>query len=265
MTEVPRRYGLPQIIPPEGGDLITYQRASSLGGLLDDLNGLMLWKQRVTALGLARRPELLDRVAAIAANHDDPVAEAKTDLNKVCREAMEAGGGSRAANTGTALHEFTEALDRGRKVAPSRWDARLAEYKAATAHLTMLDVETFVVCDPLQVAGTFDRLVRLPDGRVVVADLKTGSTDPDYPLKAAVQIAAYAHGERYDPDTGKRTPLHPDLDDTRGLLIHLPATGTGCHLYDLNLVEGWTAAQCAVQVKRIRTLDTDTLRREHAA
>lgn len=265
VIEVPRRYGLPQIIPPDGGDLITYQRASSLGGFLDDLNFLMAWKQRVTALGLARRAELVDRVAAIAANFDDPVSEAKTDLNKVCKEAFEAGGGSSAATTGTALHEFTQAMDLGRTVAPSRWSDRLDEYSAATRHLSIVDVETFVVCDALQVAGTFDRLVRLPDGRVVVADLKTGKSDPDYPLKAAVQIAAYANGQRYDPATGERTTLHPDLDHTRGLLIHLPAGGQGCTLWDLNLSEGWLAALCAVQVKRIRQLKSETLRKAHAA
>lgn len=271
-TEVPRdRWGRPLIIPPSGGEPVAYQRASSLGGVIDDLNNLMAWKQRVTAVGLARRPELVDRVGGIVANHDNPVSDAKRDLNSVCKEAFEAGGGSSAASTGTALHDFTQAIDRyGPTVAAksslwSRWKDRLAEYANATQHLEVLDIEQFVVCDALRVAGTFDRLVRLPNGRVVVADLKTGRSDPEFPLKAAVQIAAYAHGQRYDPATGERTPLHPDLDDARGLLIHLPATGQGCTLYDLNLTQGWAAAQCAIQVKTLRALGTDALRKAHVA
>ena len=86
------------------------------------------------------------------------------------------------------------------------------------------------------------------DGRVVVADLKSGKSEAAYPFATTVQIATYAHGDRYDPETGERSPIHEDLDVTSGLLIHLPPSG-GCELYELDLIRGWQAAQLAVKVR----------------
>jgi hypothetical protein len=114
----------------------------------------------------------------------------------------------------------------------------------------MLDVETFVVCDEATAAGTFDRLVRCPDGRVRVADLKSGKSEADYPLATSIQLSVYAHGKRYDPDSGARADLHPDLDDTQGLLIHLPPKG-GCRVIALDLDKGWRAALLAAQVHHV--------------
>ena len=53
---------------------------------------------------------------------------------------------------------------------------RLDAYREATQGFEVLDIECFVVNDELQAAGTFDRLYRCPDGRVRVADLKTGKS-----------------------------------------------------------------------------------------
>lgn len=268
-VEVPRdRWGRPEIVPPSGGPAVPYTRVSTLAKSLDDTSNLMSWKQRVTAVGLAKRRDLLTGVSGLLASGADPVSDwpAKRDLNRLCKDAAEAGGSSTAATTGTGWHSFTEALDRGMALADIFADedtlTRLAQYQAATTHLEVLDIETFVVNDTLKTAGTFDRLVRLPDGRVVVADLKTGKSDADYPLSVTVQIATYAMGKRYDPATGQRNLLHADLDPTVGLLIHLPQKGDGCRVYELDLTAGWEAAQVAAQVHRIRKIKADELRKE---
>ena len=257
MTDIARdRWGRPLIIPVDGGKPVGYTRVSTLAKTIEDQSNLMLWKQRLTAVGLARKPELALRVAGVIASHDDPVGDGRKDLNSIIAEATEAAGGSAAASTGTALHELTEAMDRHREipVLPASVMDHLSAYSWTMAMLNVLDIETFVVCDELQTAGTFDRLVRLEDGRVVVADLKTGAHDPTYPLGVATQIAIYAHGLRYDPITGERTPLHPDLDPTCGLLIHLPAKASPatCTLYELDLVVGWEVAQVSARVRELR-------------
>ena len=58
-------------------------------------------------------------------------------------------------------------------------------------------------------------------------------------------IAVYAHGHRYDGET--RSPPHPDLDLTTGLLIHLPPPTKGekprYDVVPLDLERGWRAAQ----------------------
>jgi hypothetical protein len=264
--EPPRdRWKRPLIIPPAGGDPIPYTRVSTLAKTLDDSTALTLWKQRVTAVGLLRRTDLRDRVAGVMAKHRaDPVADGKTELNRILRDATEAGGASAAAGTGTALHQLTEAIDRGEEpdVVPEQWLPALAAYRAAMAPFEVLGLEQFVVADDVQAAGTFDRLVCVPDGRVLVADLKTGKHDAGYPLSVATQIATYAHGLRYDPSTGQRAPLHPDIDLDVGLLIHLPATTSVCTVYEVNLRIGWRAAQLAAHVRAMRGLTADELRRE---
>lgn len=267
--EIPRdRWGRPLIVPPEGGEPTGYTRVSTLAKALDDLNNLMAWKQRKTAQGLLMRPDLMTRLSGALATGKDSEADwpTKRAFNDACKEACEAAGASTGASAGTGFHSLTEAIDRGDEpmfVSPADAE-RLDAYRAATANLRMLDIECFVVNDAVRAAGTFDRLVRLPDGAVVVGDLKSGKSEAAYPFATTVQIATYANGHRYDPATGERAPLHPDLDLTRGLLIHMPPTG-GCSLYLLNLTVGWEAAQIAAQVRDLRALKAGQLAKEYTA
>ena len=253
--EIPRdRWKRPLIIPPDGGAPVAYTRVSTLAKALDDLNNLMAWRQRKTAEGLLRRPDLLTRLSgAVATGDPDADWPTKRELNAICDEACEAAAASKGASAGTGLHSLTEAIDRGQEpLFMSDTDrALLEDYRAATADLEPLDIECFVVNDTLQAAGTFDRLYRCPDGRVMVADLKTGKSEHEYPLASCVQIATYANGLRYDPESGARSPLHADLDLTTGLLVHLPLSG-GCTVIPLDLTKGWEAAQAAAGVRQIR-------------
>lgn len=253
-VEIPRdRWGRPLVVPPEGGEPVAYTRVSSLAKALDDLNNLMAWKQRKTAEGLLRRPDLLTRLAGALANGDpDTHWPTKRDLNSICREATEAASASKGASAGTGLHALTEAIDRGDQPlwVPDGDRQRLDAYRAATEGHAALDAEVFVVCDELRTAGSFDRLWLCPDGKVRVGDLKTGKSEKDYPLATATQISIYANSLRYTLDkdgTPHREPLHPDLDLTTGLLIHMPPSG-GCEVIQLDLERGWEAAQLAARV-----------------
>lgn len=262
-TGIPRdRWGRPLIIPPGGGEPVAYTRVSTLAKALDDLNNLMAWKQRKTAEGLVRRPDLLTRIAGALANGDpDADWSTKRALNDVCAEATEAAGASKGASSGTGLHSLTEAIDRGEEplFVPESDKARLDAYRAATAPYTALAAETFVVCDELGVAGSFDRLWfcppdaptkygPLPGPATRIGDLKTGKSEADYPLATTIQLAVYAHGERYDPATGERTPLDEHLDLTTALLIHMPAATGGCDVIPLDIEKGWQAARLAAEV-----------------
>lgn len=284
--EIPRdRWSRPLIIPLDANGVpdlsqgpvkkgnywtggVPYTRVSTSAGSLDDKSNLMKWKQRVTALGLGRRDDLALAVKAILAKYDDPLndPEAKGALNKLLDPIEEAGGGNSASTKGTAWHELTEALDQGRTLPPLSDDItlRLDEYRAATAHLEVLAIEVFVINDRNQTAGTFDRLYGCPDNRARIGDLKTGKDDPHYPLKVAIQMADYANGFLYDPETGERTPIHPDLDPDTGLLVHMPDRKTGCAVYDINLVNGTTAAATASEVHAIRKWKKDDLITAHA-
>lgn len=267
-TDIPRdRWQRPLILQSDG-ETKPYTRVSTLAKALDDQTNLMSWKARKTAEGLVRRPDLLTRAAgALSTGNPDTDWPTKRELNGIVGEATEAAGASRGASAGTGFHSLTEAMDRGvldETLVPEADRARLDDYRRAMHGYKVLDIETFIVNDHVHAAGTFDRLVLCPDGRVRVADLKSGKSEADYPLATTVQISIYANGKRYDPDTGERSPLHAALDLSTGLLIHLPPTG-GCTVIPLDIDLGWQAAQTAVEVRSFRSLKAaDIIRKANA-
>lgn len=240
--EIPRdRWGRPLVWSNDDMEKrVPYTRVSTLAKVLDDGTNLARWKTRTTVAGLLSAPMLLARTIA----GDD-----------VLDECFRAGGGEVASLLGTELHELSERLDAGIVHGPtvpithSAWANR---YMDTVEPLEMLATEVFVVNDAFKAAGTFDRLVRLPDGRVCVADLKTGRWDARYPMGVATQIAVYASGRRYMNDSGARSPIHPDLDPDVGVLIHVPADGSTPGLYTLDLVHGWECAETAARVLDLR-------------
>lgn len=255
---VPRdRWGRPLIVPPEGGEPVAYTRMSSLAKVLDDTSNITAWKQRMVAVGLLKNPALMTRVSGIVANGIDSY-QGKRALNGVCDDAVKAGGGSDAASAGTGLHALTEAMDAGH---PLQFVAeadrvRLDAYAEATAGYTPLKAEGFVVVDEIKAAGSYDRLWMCPDGKARLGDLKTGRWDKSYPMGVTSQLAGYAHGRHYDFETGEREVLCPDLDDTVGLLIHMPPSG-GCEVIPLDLTLGWEVLKTAVEARRFRGLKAD--------
>jgi hypothetical protein len=245
VKDVPRdRWGRPLIVPVDGGKPIGYTRVSTLAKALDDKSALTKWKQRQVVVGMASRPDLA--AVAAACKGDD------RKLDEIVETAMTVAESERAANIGTALHALSEQVDAGCDLAdiPEPFRADLAAYRAALTGVTMLAAEMFVVVDEVQAAGTFDRLVRLPDGRVMIADLKTGRHETKYPHGATQQIAVYSRGHLYDPDKGRVGHL-PSLgvDQQQGMLIWMPAGQGICKLFLLDLTTGWSMAQVSVAVR----------------
>lgn len=240
------RWGRPLIEPPEGGKPIAYTRVSTLSKALDNKEGLMKWRQRMTAIGIGKRPDLAQMALACS---DD-----KRKIDEVVEAAMSAAESNKAANVGTTLHAFTEVIDAGGwpEQVSHEIAADLTAYKNAMANIEIVAAEQFIVCDEVRAAGTFDRLVRLPDGRLVIADIKTGQDEPKYPQGVTIQTAIYAHGHLYDRDKGRLTHL-PEVGVSTdvGLLIHMPAGQGRCDLYLLNLTDGWTLAKTAVMVREL--------------
>lgn len=243
--DVPRdKFGRPLIVPPEGGKRVPYTRVTTYVGALEDTYKLQLWQQRMTAIGLADRPDLL---LAVAAHRDD-----RDRMDEITGQAKDAAQAGAAATTGTAIHALTERVDRGEPLPalPPAYVADLEAYRAATTALRSVAIEHFVVCDGLKVAGTADRLVEM-GGQLYIADVKTGSIE--YGVgKIAMQLAAYAHGCTYDPGTSERAEHGASLE--HGIIIHLPAGQGTCTLHWVDLTQGWAGVQLAAQVRQWRGL-----------
>lgn len=232
------RWGRPIVIPPEGGKKVSYRRVTTFIDVLDDRHALELWKQRQVAYGMAMRQDLVLKAASASGD--------KKLLNEVVKSAEEAAGSTQAATTGTALHAITEQIDRGEDaLIPPTSQPDIDAYREATSGLTMAMIEVFVVNDVLKVGGTFDRIVQLPDGTLVVADIKTGSIDYGAG-KIAMQLALYSRSRLYNISSGERIPLQ--VDTSRGLVIHLPAGAGQCTLHWADLDVGWSGVQIAKDV-----------------
>lgn len=234
-----------------------YGRVSGVSKILDDSSGLVDWAACAAAVGVVRDPGLMAGVSALASQYADPwsIPEAKRPLKDLVFQARTRGGGDQAAQIGTAYHSYTEMVDAGNEpeFVPEPFPALIAEYKRAiaAAGLEVLETELFIVNDELELAGSLDALVRLPDGRVVVCDKKSGKHDSNYPMGVTVQTAVYANSVRYNQHTGERAPLHPDLDTSTTLLLHHPVRteGSKCVPYLLDAVRGIELARLAMRVK----------------
>lgn len=258
--DIPRdRWGRPLIKPVGGGRAVGYTRASSLGSALEDNYGLVKWKQRMTALGVASRRDL---ILATNAHRDD-----KDELNRIVEQAMDAAQSSARASIGTSMHAYAEMVDRGQDPGyiPDEFAADLAAYRALTEPLfEHVAIEQFCVCDELRVAGTPDRVSRLkrdlvapddtplPAGAVVITDEKTSGSMDFGGIKFAVQLAVYAHAAAYDPATGDRTPWPGPPRTDWGLIVWCPAGEGVAALYWVNIGAGWELAHKAVDVRAQR-------------
>lgn len=242
------RYLLPD---PATGRERAYTRTTTLAKSLADTTALDRWKQRMVATGLATDPKLVKR--ARAAREDRQV------LDALCEEAMAAAGAGDRATIGTELHSVTELVDLGQLPVSEVEPAFSVDVRAYVTALERAGIapipeyiEGLVINFTVDVAGTFDRIFRLPDGRLVIADLKTGENLAYSWGDIAIQLAVYANANvLWDWDLEGWLPM-PSVDRTEGLVMHLPVGHGRCTLYTVDLAAGWQAARLASAVRTWR-------------
>lgn len=242
-----------------------HTRATTFAKAASSTFTLNEWQQRMTIAGMVLRPDL------VALAHGLDVKQDRKQLNSIAEQAKEAAGQKVAANLGTAYHAFSERLDAGLITladVPPQYRSRLEQYaNAVRAHGLVtrpewiertVAVRADQVSAALPVAGTLDRIFQLPNGELVIGDLKTGA-DLSYGWgEIAVQLALYAHGvnthglfdwrtKQWDTTLGLGTPDIKVRTDF-AIVMHLPAGGDGCTLHKVDLVKGWQRAQVCGQV-----------------
>lgn len=252
------RWQRPLIHPIDGGTPVAYKRVTTFVGVVEDTYNLEQWKMRQVAIGLGLRPDLMLGVRALVDPNKDP--DEKRALNGFTKQATEAAGAGAAATKGTAVHSFTEMIDRGQPL-PTGLDevtlAMLDAYREATKDLKFTFIEQFLVNDQLQAAGTADRFAKVKGkGELIVADLKTMQSMDFGCLKIAMQMALYARSYIYDSSTYERKPTGADL--LRGLIIWLPmverAEDARCELIWVDLLAGWEGVLVARDIHKLRKL-----------
>ena len=267
------RWGRPLIRTPEG-KITAYTRTSTLGKALDDETGLTKWKQRMTAIGIASRSDLVLAVNAHRNSNDK--------MNDLVEQGMEAAQSGAAATTGTALHDLCDQYDRGQTpYVPAEFDPDVQAYLRVTALLEVVVAEQFAVCDVLKVGGTPDRVYRLlvpliragvvlvPAGALVIGDIKTGKSLDFGHISYGTQLAVYSRSQRYDISAGELMPWGrrgemitvgersdwvpgEQVNQDWAVIVHVPAGGGEATLHPVDIATGWELAELAVSVREWR-------------
>jgi hypothetical protein len=246
---------------------VLYARCTSFVGALEDRQNLERWMKRTVLIGVAAdhrnaldpfEPSTRIIERTLEADLDD-----RDTLDALADEAFERGDGYLKARKGTDLHALCENVDNGEPLPEgtslddradvAAWRRLRDEYG-----ITVLDVERFVVIDEYKFAGTYDRRIESDDPRLAcpvscgkprVLDLKTGRIDYGAG-KMSQQLAGYAHGVEYDPETGERSPH--DVCQHVGFIAHVPQGTASASMHSLDLVAGWRAVDLSAEVREHR-------------
>lgn len=239
------RYGRYVIPHPTTGKKTSWTRATTYAKSISDTYALGQWMLRMAVKGVATRPDLYALAAAT------PI-EDKDGLNRIAEDAKEAAAAKAGANLGTALHSFTEQVDRGEVPnVPEPWARDIAAYRKMLAdhgiRILPQYLERKVVVPEISIAGTFDRIV--DRGGLKIGDLKTGKDLSFGWLEIAVQLAIYSRATHlWTPSTRTFEPM-PAVDQDVALVFHLPVGKAVATLYEVDIAAGWQAAQLCGQVR----------------
>ena len=246
------RYILPD---PLTGEEDRWTRVTTLAEALEDSFGLTGWKMRSVAVGIGQRQDLFDLAAA------SDLEEDKQQLDQLCKDALKASKSDARANYGTAFHKFTQRRDMGVAVrSPERWAEPLALYDKALEEwgikIAPTMCERLTVVPELKVAGTLDKLVKYENDPTIL-DLKTGGKDEEGlifgTMKMAIQLGIYSRGKVLWNASKKSWDRMPaGVNQTRGLVLHIPVGGKIARLYEVDLTLGWEMAHLAYSVREAR-------------
>ena len=254
-TYVLGSYALPAL--PGTTEQVKAPRVTSKVKALDDQTGLTKWKLRETIKGVATTPALLDRVDLAAERRD-----LNADLDQVVDEAMTAAGATRAAELGTAIHAWLEAVERGevdRSDVPQQFKPYTDAYFDRLAENGVRPipelVERIVYNSTTGWAGTFDNIFELSTGERVIGDKKTSKTT-SFKLSAlsfAQQLATYAGADFMLAADGSGWEPMPPVSDAFAVIAHVPSDAPGkCELVTIDLDYGRRAIELAKAVADAR-------------
>lgn len=248
---------------PVGKKAKAYTRTTTYIDVIEDKSNLMAWKARMTLIGAATDPSLLDGVLG-----RDPAAKVDKDwLTRRAELAAKAAGAEDKADRGTYLHALSELKDEGKLLPETASYEDVLDMEAYMSVSRLFDIEIMerlMVLDEYAIGGTPDRVSKwrglyelvTPDGKVIgpddllITDLKTGTTEYGQ-LKMAMQLAIYANSELYDFETGGRKPLVGIRRDW-GVIMNVKAGSGEAILYWADLTMGWEAVQVARTIRALR-------------
>lgn len=288
------RYHMP-LLPGEegvksGGGYVPrgIMSVTNLVGAFEDTRALSVWEQGMALIGLALSHELYEELVlmvqtaesegvifellrdypdlkeALAGTAHD---QAKIEKSIIGRAKAIAKAGA-AAQRGTNRHTAWEHRGRtGELIGTPQIMNRTIDTERLLADAGLKRVpglqERVVRNTVVNTAGRFDDVVlEVSTRRLIMADLKTKAT-PFYSwLTTDAQLATYARSEWMLTLDGRSYEPGPSsaVDQTEGVILHVPSDGSKPYLRRADLVNGWEVAQCARRNIELRTYGKSTER-----
>jgi hypothetical protein len=276
-------YGRYKIKVPGDKRRTPHTRVTTFSSSIADTYALSMWSQRMTLKGATIRPDL------VAMAHTLDVSVDKDRMNDLVAQAKSAAGDKVSANLGTAVHSFTESVDKGDPLSkvPEDYQSVVLAYQeildqAFEVVPYMIERSTLAPeFDKIGVAGTFDRVYRvkvqlevvldggetvtLYPGEYVIGDVKTGR-DLKYAWnEIAIQLAMYARGVNTNgvynwadhtweqPHTLENVHERLTVREDVAIVVHMPVQREDdapmVVLKPIDLREGFAAARLCTAVR----------------
>lgn len=279
--------------PKSGGQYVSRgcMRVSNFAGALEDTRALNVWEQALGLVGLVLEPKLYEELRGIVLRavadgtdfeklreypalkealagtaHDQEKAEAS-----IIGRAKAIAGANAASERGTADHDAWEKrATTGELTGSSRSRGQVLRTEQLLADAGLIRVpglqERVVRNMTLGGAtGRFDDvLMELSTGRLLIADLKTKATKFYSRTAVDIQLAIYARSELmladapsecglFGPGEWYEPGLVGQVDQSEGVIMHVPSDGAPARLERADLVEGWEDAQLAMRIIKRRS------------
>jgi hypothetical protein len=286
-----KRYKMPLLPgekgPKSGGDWVSggVQSATNLAGAIVESRQLGIWERERTQIGLALRPDLMERLTflirksqAEAINGDPDLSrlneseagkKVKAELDLIHKEAKQTAGGNLAAQRGTNRHDAWE--ERGKTGLLFGTPEVNEQIEALEKLLEQKGLERVpglhertVRNTTLRAAGRFDDVLRttrdihalsgkgcdshgscIPKGTLLMSDLKTKRRAYYSWLEVRIQLAVYATAEWMFHLDGYAPGPKNYVNQEWGVILWAPSDGGAPQLKRVNLVKGFQHAVLA--------------------
>lgn len=276
-----KQYLLPS---PTTGRPTGFARATTISDTLDDTFGLSRWKRRETVRYVL---SLLDR-AAESTPEGNRAAERVEELRTAYRTASKVGiidgvldlidnegGGKDAAELGTCVHAWLEALDLGTVLYRDLPEFIRPYADAYYAILTRFGlIAEPIYCERIvlndrgeeSVVGTLDRIYRVVStGELVLGDVKTSKSLEYSWLPYAVQLAVYGWATKMLKVDGSGWEHMPPINKEFAILMHIPSDQPErSQAVTMDLWWGGGTMVTAIETRRLRKEAKNVVPFKHA-
>lgn len=250
------RYSLPPLDDPTGKRR-SLQRATNFIKQLSDQEGLVKWKLRSVVEGLALREDLYD----LACSLDLSEVHERDKIIERCIDAAKAYKGSGGNETGTALHNLTDATGKQPMRVRPKWTAKVENVAKALREKGLRPVpglsERIVVSERYGTAGRLDDVYEDPFGVLRVGDRKSQKDFYTW-WEVGAQLALYQCSDAMWNEQTYSWDEMPKLADDYVHVVWMPLAHPGpdpegVTVYDLPLGGPRQVLEWCASVRELRT------------